>query len=185
MRPRGRQAHPHHLGHVVLIKDLLGGRAGLLPIVWIDIGLSAFQQLVGINVIFYYPATLWQSVGIDPSSSFFYSFTTSIINIIGTSIAMAFVDKVGRKPLALVGSAGMAVALALVAWAFSHKTGSGADISLPGTEGTVALIGAHAFVLSFALSWGVIVWVFLGEMFPNRVRAAALGVAASAQWTAN
>jgi SP family sugar:H+ symporter-like MFS transporter len=166
-------------------KDLLGGRAGFLPIVWIGIGLSMFQQLVGINVIFYYSATLWQSVGIDPSSSFFYSFTTSIINIIGTVIAMALVDKVGRKPLALVGSAGMTVALALVGWAFSKKTGSGAYISLPGTEGAVALIGAHAFVLFFALSWGVVVWVFLGEMFPNRIRAAALGIATAAQWIAN
>jgi MFS transporter, SP family, sugar:H+ symporter len=166
-------------------KDLLGGRAGFLPIVWVGIGLSVFQQLVGINVIFYYSATLWQSVGIDPSSSFFYSFTTSIINIVGTVIAMLFVDKVGRKPLALIGSAGMTASLGLVAWAFSKKTGSGADISLPGTEGAIALVGAHAFVLFFALSWGVVVWVFLGEMFPNRIRAAGLGVAASAQWIAN
>ncbi|MBF6052274.1 sugar porter family MFS transporter [Streptomyces eurocidicus] len=163
-------------------KDLLGGKAGLLPIVWVGIGLSVFQQLVGINVAFYYSATLWQSVGIDPSDSFLYSFTTSIINIVGTVIAMIFVDRIGRKPLALVGSAGMAVSLALEAWAFSAKA---ADGSLPTTQGTVALVAAHAFVLFFALSWGVVVWVFLGEMFPNRIRAAALGVAASAQWVAN
>jgi SP family sugar:H+ symporter-like MFS transporter len=166
-------------------RDLLGGRFGFLPIVWVGIGLSVFQQLVGINVIFYYSATLWQSVGIDPSSSFLYSFTTSIINIIGTVIAMIFVDRIGRKPLALVGSGGMAISLGVVAWAFSHKTGSGSHITLPGTEGAVALIGAHTFVLFFALSWGVVVWVLLGEMFPNRIRAAALGIAASAQWIAN
>ncbi|WP_367131092.1 MULTISPECIES: sugar porter family MFS transporter [Streptomyces] len=163
-------------------KDLIGGKAGFLPIVWVGIGLSVFQQLVGINVAFYYSATLWQSVGIDPSDSFLYSFTTSIINIVGTVIAMIFVDRVGRKPLALVGSAGMAISLALEAWAFSAQAGDG---SLPTTQGTVALIAAHAFVLFFALSWGVVVWVFLGEMFPNRIRAAALGVAASAQWIAN
>ncbi|MEU1819555.1 sugar porter family MFS transporter [Streptomyces roseifaciens] len=163
-------------------KDLLGGKAGLLPIVWVGIGLSVFQQLVGINVAFYYSATLWQSVGIDPSDSFLYSFTTSIINIVGTVIAMIFVDRIGRKPLALVGSAGMAISLALEAWAFSAQA---ADGSLPTTQGTVALVAAHAFVLFFALSWGVVVWVFLGEMFPNRIRAAALGVAASAQWVAN
>ncbi|GGX80771.1 sugar porter family MFS transporter [Streptomyces hiroshimensis] len=163
-------------------KDLLGGKAGFLPIVWVGIGLSVFQQLVGINVAFYYSATLWQSVGIDPSDSFLYSFTTSIINIVGTVIAMIFVDRVGRKPLALVGSAGMAISLALEAWAFSAQAGDG---SLPTAQGTVALIAAHAFVLFFALSWGVVVWVFLGEMFPNRIRAAALGVAASAQWVAN
>ncbi|MBL1092870.1 sugar porter family MFS transporter [Streptomyces sp. NPDC001739] len=167
--------------HKSSFKDLLG-KVGFLPIVWVGIGLSVFQQLVGINVAFYYSSTLWQSVGINPESSFFYSFTTSIINIIGTVIAMIFVDRIGRRPLALIGSVGMAVSLGLEAWAFSAKTAAG---TLPTTEGTVALIAAHVFVLFFALSWGVVVWVFLGEMFPNRIRAAALGVAASAQWIAN
>ncbi|KOG43180.1 sugar porter family MFS transporter [Streptomyces decoyicus] len=168
--------------HKSSFKDLLGSKMGFLPIVWVGIGLSVFQQLVGINVAFYYSSALWQSVGIDPSASFFYSFTTSIINIIGTVIAMVFVDKIGRRPLALIGSAGMAISLALEAWAFSAKTAAG---TLPPTEGTVALIAAHVFVLFFALSWGVVVWVFLGEMFPNKIRAAALGVAACAQWIAN
>lgn len=168
--------------HKSTFKDLLGSRFGFLPIVWVGIGLSVFQQLVGINVAFYYSSALWQSVGIDPTDSFLYSFTTSIINIIGTVIAMVFVDRVGRRPLALIGSAGMAIALAFEAWAFSADL---VDGKLPTTQGVVALIAAHVFVLFFALSWGVVVWVFLGEMFPNRIRAAALGVAASAQWIAN
>ncbi|MEZ7006068.1 sugar porter family MFS transporter [Streptomyces sp. AD55] len=163
-------------------KDLLGGTFFFKPIVWIGIGLSVFQQFVGINVAFYYSSTLWQSVGVDPTDSFFYSFTTSIINIVGTVIAMIFVDRVGRKPLALIGSVGMVIGLSLEAWAFSHDL---VDGKLPATQGWVALIAAHMFVLFFALSWGVVVWVFLGEMFPNRIRAAALGVAASAQWIAN
>ncbi|MCY9784904.1 sugar porter family MFS transporter [Nocardiopsis sp. EMB25] len=171
--------------HRSTLRDLMGGRAGLLPIVWVGIGLSVFQQLVGINVIFYYSSSLWQSVGVDPSGSFLYSFTTSIINIIGTVIAMLLVDRVGRKPLAVVGSAGMAVSLGLAAWAFSFTTETAAGIALPDLQGAVALVAAHAFVLFFALSWGVVVWVMLGEMFPNRIRAAALGVAACAQWVAN
>ncbi|MEU4266978.1 sugar porter family MFS transporter [Streptomyces sp. NPDC026092] len=176
--------HAMRSEHKSTFKDLMvaGRRFKLLPIVWVGIGLSVFQQLVGINVAFYYSSTLWQSVGIDPTSSFFYSFTTSIINIIGTVIAMVLVDRVGRKPLALVGSVGMAIALAFEAWAFSADL---VDGKLPNTEGVVALVAAHVFVLFFALSWGVVVWVFLGEMFPNRIRAAALGVAASAQWIAN
>jgi sugar porter (SP) family MFS transporter len=171
-----------HREHKSTFRDLLGSRFGFLPIVWIGIGLSVFQQLVGINVAFYYSATLWQSVGVNPSSSFFYSFTTSIINIVGTVIAMVLVDRIGRRPLALIGSTGMAIALALEAWAFSADL---VDGKLPETQGVVALVAAHAFVLFFALSWGVVVWVLLGEMFPNRIRAAALGVAASAQWIAN
>ncbi|MFJ8008001.1 sugar porter family MFS transporter [Streptomyces fagopyri] len=168
--------------HKSSFKDLLGGGFFFKPIVWVGIGLSVFQQFVGINVAFYYSSTLWQSVGVDPSQSFFYSFTTSIINIIGTVIAMIFVDRVGRKPLALIGSVGMVIGLGLEAWAFSYDL---VDGKLPATQGWVALIAAHVFVLFFALSWGVVVWVFLGEMFPNRIRAAALGVAASAQWIAN
>ncbi|MEU8790041.1 sugar porter family MFS transporter [Streptomyces sp. NPDC048643] len=168
--------------HKSSFKDLLGGTVFFKPIVWVGIGLSVFQQFVGINIAFYYSATLWQSVGVDPTDSFFYSFTTSIINIIGTVIAMIFVDRIGRKPLALIGSVGMAIGLGLEAWAFSYDL---VDGKLPAAQGWVALIAAHVFVLFFALSWGVVVWVFLGEMFPNRIRAAALGVAASAQWIAN
>ncbi|WP_026084609.1 sugar porter family MFS transporter [Streptomyces viridosporus] len=168
--------------HKSTFKDLLGSSFLFKRIVWIGIGLSAFQQFVGINVAFYYSATLWQSVGINPTASFLYSFTTSIINIIGTVIAMIFVDRIGRKPLALIGSSGMVVSLALEAWAFSHPL---VDGKLPATQGLIALIAAHVFVLFFALSWGVVVWVLLGEMFPNKIRAAALGVAASAQWIAN
>ncbi len=176
--------HAMHSEHKSTFKDLLSGRGffKFKRIVWIGIGLSVFQQFVGINVAFYYSSTLWQSVGVDPTDSFLYSFTTSLINILGTAIAMLLVDRVGRKPLALVGSVGMAIGLALEAWAFSYHL---VDGKLPATQGWVALIAAHFFVLCFALSWGVIVWVFLGEMFPNRIRAAALGVAASAQWIAN
>ncbi|MEU1696724.1 sugar porter family MFS transporter [Streptomyces hirsutus] len=163
-------------------KDLLGGSFFFKPIVWVGIGLSVFQQFVGINVAFYYSSTLWQSVGVDPTDSFFYSFTTSIINIVGTVIAMVFVDRIGRRPLAIIGSVGMVIGLALEAWAFSFDL---VDGKLPATQGWVALVAAHIFVLFFALSWGVVVWVMLGEMFPNRIRAAALGVAAAAQWIAN
>lgn len=167
------------------LSDLRGPALGLLPIVWIGILLSVFQQFVGINVIFYYSASLWQSVGINQSDSLLISFSTSIINIIGTFIAIALVDRIGRRPLLLIGSAGMAVALGVAAWAFSAGVHVGETVRLPSLQGTVALVAAHVFVLFFALSWGVVVWVLLGEMFPNRIRAAALSVAAAAQWVAN
>ncbi|KIH99670.1 major facilitator transporter [Streptomonospora alba] len=161
------------------------GKFGLLPIVWIGMALSAFQQLVGINVIFYYSASLWQSVGVQESNSLLLSLFTSIVNIIGTFIAIGLVDKIGRKPLLLVGSAGMAVALGTTAFAFSHASVSGGTAQLPFAWGAVALTSASTFVLFFALSWGVVVWVLLGEMFPLRVRAAAMAVATATQWVAN
>ncbi|MGP3956407.1 sugar porter family MFS transporter [Nonomuraea sp. 3N208] len=167
------------------MKDLRGPALGLLPIVWIGIALSAFQQFVGINVIFYYSTVLWQSVGINQSDSLLISFSSSIINIVGTFIAISLVDKIGRKPLLLIGSAGMAISLATAAWAFSAGRLVGGSVTLPDPQGPIALIAANVFVLFFALSWGVVVWVLLGEMFPNRIRAAALGLAAAAQWIAN
>ena len=91
----------------------------------------------------------------------------------------------GRRPLLLVGSAGMTVALGTMAVAFMNATGTGEDITLDGAWGVVALVAANAFVVFFGATWGPLVWVLLGEMFPNRIRAAALGVAASAQWVAN
>jgi SP family sugar:H+ symporter-like MFS transporter len=163
----------------------LKGRYGLLPIVWIGMALSAFQQLVGINVIFYYSASLWQSVGVDESNSLLLSLFTSVVNIIGTFIAIGLVDRIGRKPLLLVGSAGMAVALAAAAFAFSHARVEGEQATLSFGWGAVALVAASAFVLFFALSWGVVTWVLLGEMFPLRIRAAAMAVATATQWIAN
>ena len=167
------------------LRDLRGAAGGLLPVVWIGILLSVFQQFVGINVIFYYSSTLWHSVGFSEADSFTITVVTSIVNVLVTLVAIALVDKVGRKPLLVVGSAGMAVTLATMALCFSHAVGSGAQISLPGAWGMTALVAANAYVVFFGLSWGPMVWVLLGEMFPNRIRALALAVAASAQWLAN
>ena len=166
-------------------RDLLGRNGFLLPIVLIGIGLSVFQQFVGINVIFYYSSLLWQSVGYNVSNSLLLSVSTSIVNLVGTVVAISVIDRIGRKPLALIGSFGMTISLAVVAFAFSHVDNSSAVSSIPKGYGTLAIVGAHVYVFFFAMSWGVVVWVLLGEMFPNRIRALALSVAASFQWVAN
>jgi SP family sugar:H+ symporter-like MFS transporter len=167
--------------------DLLSRRGGLLPIVWVGMGLSILQQFVGINVIFYYSSILWQAVGFSERNSLLITVITSVVNIVTTLIAIATVDKFGRKPLLLLGSIGMTVTLGTLAVVFGNAAIDPAtgNPTLPGLPGIIALIAANLYVVFFGFSWGPIVWVMLGEMFNNKIRAAALSVAAAIQWIAN
>ncbi|WP_313676702.1 sugar porter family MFS transporter [Mycolicibacterium sp.] len=165
--------------------DLRRPGGGIYGIVWVGLGLSIFQQFVGINVIFYYSNVLWQAAGYDESQAFTITVITSVINIATTLIAIALIDKIGRKPLLLIGSAGMAVTLATMAIIFGTAEQVNGAPQFSDTAGWIALIAANLFVVSFGMSWGPVVWVLLGEMFPNRIRAAALGLAAAGQWAAN
>ena len=167
------------------LQDLRGPRFGLLPIVWVGILLSVFQQFVGINVIFYYSTSLWKSVGFSEADSLTITVITSVTNVLVTLVAIAIVDRVGRKPMLLGGSLGMAVSLGTMAVCFSQAIGTGEDVTLPQPWGTIALIAANLYVVFFGATWGPVVWVLLGEMFPNWIRATALAVAAAAQWVAN
>ena len=156
------------------------------PIVWVGVALSVFQQFVGINVVFYYGSELWQAAGFDESQSLFINVLAGTTNIVSTFIAIALVDKIGRKPLLLVGSIGMFISLSALTYIFgSAGLDEAGKLALSDNMGTFALIMANLFVVFFGLSWGPIVWVLLGEMFNNRIRGAALAVAASAQWIAN
>jgi sugar porter (SP) family MFS transporter len=167
-------------------RDLKKPTGGIYGIVWVGLGLSIFQQFVGINVIFYYSNVLWQAVGYSADVAAINTVITSVINVLTTLIAIALIDKVGRKPLLLIGSTGMAITLITMAVIFANATlKADGTPSLPGASGTVALIAANLFVVAFGMSWGPVVWVLLGEMFPNRIRAAALGLAAAGQWVAN
>lgn len=177
--------------HQPRISDIRGPRFGLLPIVWIGILLSMFQQFVGINVIFYYSSVLWQAVGFTESDSLLITVITSVTNIVTTVVAIMLVDKVGRRPLLLVGSTAMAVSLAVMAFVFAtaprvldSETGEMVP-QLGDVAGPVALVAANVFVFGFGCSWGPVVWVLLGEMFGNQIRASALAIAAAAQWAAN
>ena len=179
------------IGKKQTIKVLTGGRFGLLPIVWIGIALSVFQQAVGINVIFYYSSMLWQAVGFDESSALLTSVFTSVVNIVTTIVAIALVDKIGRKPLLLIGSTGMIVTLGTMAYIFgtAPMIEAANDTMQPDLAGTtagiIAVVAANLYVVFFGMSWGPVVWVLLGEMFNNRIRAYAISVAAAAQWGAN
>jgi MFS transporter, SP family, sugar:H+ symporter len=166
-------------------RDLRKPTGGLYGIVWVGLGLSIFQQFVGINVIFYYSNVLWQAVGFGEGSSFTITVITSVTNILTTLIAIALIDKIGRRPLLLIGSTGMAITLGTMALIFGTATLVDGKPHLGGVAGPIALIAANLFVVAFGMSWGPVVWVLLGEMFPNRIRAAALGLATAGQWAAN
>ncbi|MEH1780706.1 MAG: sugar porter family MFS transporter [Nostoc sp.] len=166
--------------------DLLSRSGGLLPIVWVGIGLSVLQQFVGINVIFYYSSVLWRAVGFSEKDSLSITVITGAVNIITTLIAIAFVDRFGRKPLLIVGSIGMTLTLGTMAYLFGNAPLDAAgNPNLTGSAGTLALIAANLYVFCFGFSWGPVVWVLLGEMFNNKIRAAALSIAAAIQWVAN
>jgi MFS transporter, SP family, sugar:H+ symporter len=172
--------------HKPRLSDLLGRQGGLLPIVWVGMGLSVLQQFVGINVIFYYSSILWQAVGFNESDALLITVITSVTNIVTTLIAIAFVDKFGRKPLLLLGSLGMLLTLGTLAVVFGNAAlDAQGNPVLPGASGVIALLAANLYVFFFGFSWGPVVWVLLGEMFNNKIRAIALSVAAAVQWLAN
>ena len=167
------------------IKDLFSRRSGLLPIVWTGVLLATFQQLVGINVIFYYSSELWQSVGFSTTESLSVTVITAVTNVVTTFLAIATIDRLGRRPLLLLGSVVMTVSLGLMSWTFA---GAPLEVGMPvlsGASSVLALVSANVFVFAFGFSWGPVMWVLLGEMFNNRIRAIALGLSATVNWLAN
>jgi MFS transporter, SP family, sugar:H+ symporter len=173
--------------HRPKLSDILeAGTSRIRKIVWIGIGLATFQQLVGINVVFYYGAVLWQAVGFSESDALLINVISGALSIAAVLGALAVIDKVGRKPLLWMGSAGMALSLALVAIAFSSgELGAGGDLSLSDNMGVLALVAANLYVVFFNGSWGPVMWVMLGEMFPNQIRGSGLAVAGLFQWVSN
>ncbi|HEX5663468.1 MAG TPA: MFS transporter, partial [Xanthomonadaceae bacterium] len=145
-----------------------------------------FQQLVGINVVFYYGAVLWQAVGFSESDALLINVLSGALSIGACLVTVVLIDKIGRKPLLWVGSAGMAVSLALVTYAFATAgLDAAGKLALSDSMGVLALVAANVYVVFFNMSWGPVMWVMLGEMFPNQIRGSGLAVAGAAQWTSN
>lgn len=171
--------------HKPSIMDVFQAGSGLKPIVWIGIGLAVFQQLVGINVVFYYGAVLWQAVGFSEGDALLINVISGAVSILAVIVALALIDRVGRKPLLLVGSIGMAVTLSILVFCFSQAQLVDGAVTLPGSIGVIALLAANGYVIFFNASWGPVMWVSLGEMFPNQIRGSGLAVSGFFQWAAN
>ena len=172
--------------HQPRLSDLKEKATGKVrPIVWVGIGLAAFQQLVGINVVFYYGAVLWQAVGFSESDALLINVLSGAISIAACVITLLVIDKIGRKPLLKWGSVGMAITLSVMVIAFLNASQSPDGKLVLGEWGTTALVAANMYVFFFNLSWGPVMWVMLGEMFPNQIRGSGLAVSGLVQWGSN
>lgn len=146
---------------------------GKLVIV-VGILLSVFQQFVGINVALYYAPRIFESMGAAKDSSMLQTIIMGLVNVIFTVIAILTVDRLGRRPLLIIGSIGMAIGMFGVAsMAFSNIIGIG------------TLVFIIIYTASFMMSWGPICWVLISEIFPNKIRGRAVAIAVAAQWAAN
>jgi sugar porter (SP) family MFS transporter len=153
--------------------DRLRWRLHRRPIL-LAIALAMFNQLSGINAILYYLGDIFAAAGFDSVSADLQAVAIGVANLLATILGMAIIDRVGRKPLLLVGALGTAVALASVALIYS--TGQGQGLLLP------ALIG---FILFFAISQGAVIWVYLSEIFPTPVRARGQSLGSATHWGMN
>ncbi len=169
------------------LSDILNKITGKLhPIVWIGLVLSVLQQFTGINVVMYYGATLWQAAGFTESDALLQNVIIGAVNISFTFLAIALVDKIGRKSLLLIGALGQAVMLGLMALIFgTAELDAAGNLMLDDTMGIYALLAANGYIAFFATTWGPVLWVMLGEMFPNQLRGAALAVCGILHWTSN
>jgi SP family xylose:H+ symportor-like MFS transporter len=148
---------------------------GILPIILIGVVFSALQQLTGINAVLYYGSDIFEkALGFGKEDILAQQILLAAVNLVFTFIAMATVDKFGRKPLVYIGASGMALGFLLLAVTLKTET-----------VGLLSLFGVLLFIASFAMSMGPVVWVILSEIFPNRIRSAAMSIAVAAQWAAN
>ncbi|TDK28705.1 MFS transporter [Luteimonas aestuarii] len=172
--------------HRPRLSDLVSKTTGKVrPIVWVGIGLATFQQLVGINVVFYYGAVLWQAVGFSENDALLINVLSGALSIGACVVTVLLIDRIGRKPLLWIGSAGMAASLALLVVAFASGSLVDGRLQLSDNMGVLALVAANVYVIFFNLSWGPVMWVMLGEMFPNQIRGSGLAVAGLFQWGSN
>jgi sugar porter (SP) family MFS transporter len=148
------------------------------PMLVVGIGLAVFQQFVGINTVIYYAPTIIKSTGLADVASVLATVGIGVVNVLMTIVAIAVIDRVGRKPLLLVGLAGMTVSLGIIGAAFAFS-------GLSGIISWVTLAGLMLYIASFAVSFGPVLWVMLPEIFPLNARGTGTGVSALSNWGAN
>jgi len=150
-------------------------RPGLRKVLFIGVFLAVFQQITGINAVIYYAPRFFETAGLGRSSAIFQSALIGLVNLVFTLIAIALVDKWGRKPMLLAGCAGMGVSFILLGAAFKFQLFSG----------PLVLVLTLLYIAFFAMTQGPIIWVVISEIFPNRLRGRAMAIATAALWVAD
>ena len=159
------------------VRELLSPK--VRPLLLLGVLLAVFQQITGINTIIYYAPSLLQGAGFGDSAALLANVVNGAINVIMTIVAIWLLDRVGRRPLLLIGTAGMAIGMIVAALSFlggSHLTGALA---------IVAVLGLFFYTGSFAIGLGPVFWLLIAEIYPLKVRGAAMSVATMANWGAN
>ncbi|WP_343584360.1 D-xylose transporter XylE [Flavobacterium sp.] len=164
---------------LVEIKNTLADHSGKLfsyglAVIIFGMLLSFFQQFIGINVVLYYAPEIFKTMGSGTDNALLQTIIVGAVNLLFTVLAIQTVDKVGRKPLMIIGALGMAVAMILLGVSFQSKS-----------MGIFALLCMLLYVAGFAMSWGPVTWVLLSEIFPNKIRGKAMAIAVAMQWISN
>jgi sugar porter (SP) family MFS transporter len=149
------------------------------PLVYVGVLLAVFQQITGINTVIYYAPTLLQGAGFGSSAALLANVVNGAVNVGMTIVAIWLLDRAGRRPLLLSGTAGMAVGMVITACAFLGGE------NLHGALAIVAIIGLLVYTGSFAIGLGPVFWLLIAEIYPLRIRGAAMSVATMANWGAN
>jgi sugar porter (SP) family MFS transporter len=153
---------------------------------WVGVGLAIFQQVTGINAVIYYSDKIFSLAGFTTPQQQTHAtlIAVGLVNVLATLIALAWVDRFGRRPLLFTGLVGMTVGLLAIAGAFAFlnknpTSGGGASV-----VGIVTLIAMVVYIASFAFSLGPVVWTMISEIFPSQVRGKAVAVSAAVNWGA-
>jgi sugar porter (SP) family MFS transporter len=149
------------------------------PLLMVGVLLAVFQQITGINTVIYYAPSLLQGARFGNSAALLANVVNGAVNVGMTIVAIWLLDRVGRRPLLLSGTAGMAVGMVITALSFLGGT------DLHGGLAIVAVIGLLVYTGSFAIGLGPVFWLLIAEIYPLRIRGAAMSVATMANWGAN
>ena len=149
-------------------------------VLFLGIGLAVLQQIIGINTIIYYAPTILTDLGFGDVAAIIANAGLGALTVLVTVLMLVYVvDRVGRRRPLILGAVGMGASMVLLAVIFFSGAAHG------GSGGWIAIIGLAAFKVCFSLSWGGMVWILLGEIFPLRVRGTAMGVATLTNWLGN